>query len=475
MPIQKKLMHVMFRISGVVLLVTCISFFVYEFYTFRKSTLEKLSTIGNIISANSTAALAFDDHEGAKEILSALKTEPHIVAACLYDKDNNLFSVYPANLSRNAFPAKPDLNTGYHFSNLYVEGFQPVLQDSRTMGTLYLRSDLGAMYDRLKLYLIVVVFVAAAAFLLAYFFSKILQRNISKPILSLAKTAKAISDEKDYSLRAAKSGKDELGSLTDAFNNMLAQIEEQNQTLNSFNQNLEQKVTERTIELETVNRDLESFSYSISHDLRAPLRNVIGFTTILEEEYDAKLDTEGKRITGIIKSSTAKMGNLIDDLLAFSRLGRQTIKKSDINTDLLVKEIIDNSGAKETNPTIEWKIQPLFDMKADINTIRQVWINLISNAIKYSGKKENPKIEIGSFMKNGQTVFFVKDNGVGFDEKYKSKLFKVFQRLHNNDEFEGTGIGLAIVEKIISKHGGSVWAEAELDKGSTFYFSLPFE
>ena len=224
-------------------------------------------------------------------------------------------------------------------------------------------------------------------------------------------------------------------------------------------------------QLKKTNEELEAFSYSVSHDLRAPLRAIVGFTAILEEDYSNKLDAEAKRITGVIKSNTIKMGKLIDDLLTFSRMVRQDIIKTTVDNNRLVKEIIDNTGDSYKN--IEWVVSSLPCVNADLNTLRQVWINLISNAEKYTAKAIQPKIEIGSFHKDKQTVFFVKDNGVGFDEKYKNKLFGVFQRLHSADEFEGTGIGLAIVDKIISKYGGKVWAEAALNKGASFYFSLP--
>jgi len=167
------------------------------------------------------------------------------------------------------------------------------------------------------------------------------------------------------------------------------------------------------------------------------------------------------------------MGYLIDDLLAFSRMGKREIVKTKVDTMKLVEEIINEMSLQNNDKNINWKIGSLHSVNADINTIRQVWINLISNAIKYSAKKDQQQIEIGSATRNGQIVFYVKDNGVGFDESYKHKLFKVFQRLHDAEEFEGTGVGLALVEKIVSKHGGKVWAEGKLNEGACFYFSLP--
>lgn len=470
MPIQKKLLRIIFLISAVVLLVTCVTFFIYEWYTFRKTTTEKLSTIGKIIALNSTAALAFDDPGAAKEILASLKTEPHIVAACLYNKDGKLFAGYNVTAVTNSFPVKPGAE-GFHFSDAYLQGFEPVSQDTKQLGTLYLKSDLGTMYERFSLYAATVILVVALSFLLAYLLSRILQKSISVPILALAKTAGIISDKKDYAVRAVKTGEDELGLLTDAFNQMLVQIEEQNHSLSEFNQKLEQKINERTAQLEALNKEQEAFSYSISHDLRAPLRGIVGFTSMLKDSYGGQLDDEARRIIEVIMANTLKMSSLIDDLLAFSKMSRQDIVKTNIPTNELVKEII-NDLTVPGHP-VDWHIQLLPESYGDINTIRQVWINLISNAVKYSGHAAAPRIEISFTRDKGHTVFVIKDNGVGFDPKYSNRLFKVFQRLHTSNEFEGTGVGLAIVEKIISKHGGKVWVEAEKGVGATFYFSLP--
>lgn len=468
LPIQKKLLRIIFLINGVVLFVACITFFAFEYYLFKVTTKEKIATIGKIISANSTAALAFEDHESATEILAALNTEPHISAACLYDTAAKIFATYKGDSIGFPAPGKK----GYKFSYSYIEGFEPVIMENRQLGTLYLRSDMTAMYDRLKLYAFVVVMVLVLSFLVAYILVRFLKKSITAPIISLAETARIVSEQNNYSVRAEKMSKDELGMLTDAFNRMLEQIEQQNASLLEFNQDLEQKVRDRTMQLELVNKELEGFSYSVSHDLRAPLRAVIGFTSILEEEYGNILDEEGKRITGVIKKNTAKMGQLIDDLLAFSRMSRQENTKARVNMSAMVQEIKDNIASQANIDNIQWKIHELPVVNANHNMMRQVWVNLVSNAVKYSAKTVHPSIEIGSYSKNGEIVFYVKDNGVGFDQQYSDKLFGVFQRLHSAEEFEGTGIGLALVAKIISREGGRVWAEGEVNKGACFYFSL---
>ncbi|HXD94578.1 MAG TPA: ATP-binding protein, partial [Bacteroidia bacterium] len=266
---------------------------------------------------------------------------------------------------------------------------------------------------------------------------------------------------------------DEVGLLTDAFNQMLTEIHVQTEKLNEFNQTLEQRVKDRTTELEAANKELESFSYSVSHNLRAPARAIHSYATVFLEDYDGKLDDEAKRLINIILKNGKKMGLLIDDLLAFSQLGRKELIKTKLSMDDIVSTIWNELYRAEENRNIQFEISPLPDAYAEKATIQQVWVNLISNALKYTRNKTQTVIKIYAKQKNGETIYCIKDNGSGFDMKYYNKLFGVFQRLHSQEEFEGTGVGLAIVERIINKHGGKIWGEGEVDKGATFYFSLP--
>jgi len=243
--------------------------------------------------------------------------------------------------------------------------------------------------------------------------------------------------------------------------------------IRKFNEELEQKVIERTAQLETANKEIGSFSYSVSHDLRAPIRAINGYAKILEEDYGEKLDFDGKRALHSIMHNSKKMGQLIDDLLAFSKLGRKEVTVSDINMTALVRSVKVDLLIEDRENKVEFNIKALLPAKGDQSLIKQVWINLISNAIKYSKYKAKTYIEIGAFEKENQVIYYVKDNGAGFDMQYYDKLFGVFQRLHSQDEFEGTGIGLAIVQKIVSRHNGTVWAESTLNEGACFYFSLP--
>jgi len=242
--------------------------------------------------------------------------------------------------------------------------------------------------------------------------------------------------------------------------------------IKALNESLEKKVIERTAQLESANKELEAFSYSVSHDLRAPLRIIHGYSDILRMDHVEQLDKEGLRLFEVIMNNIKQMGVLIDELLNFSRLGKKELTSYDTDMNALVKEII-REQSLQSKKNIEFKLEDLLHVVCDRYLIRNVWNNLISNAIKYSSKTDAPVIEINSSVKDGYIIYSVKDNGVGFDMKYHHKLFGVFSRLHKKTDFEGTGVGLALVQRIVLKHQGNVWAEAEENAGATFYFSIP--
>ncbi len=233
---------------------------------------------------------------------------------------------------------------------------------------------------------------------------------------------------------------------------------------------LEKRVKERTQELELANKELEAFSYTVSHDLRAPLRAVDGFVRIFEEDYSRHVDDEGRRLIGVIRESSRRMGTLIDNLLSFSILGRRLLHPMNVDMTQLAAEAWVELGADER---VSCSLPPLPPATGDRAMLKQVWTNLLGNAYKYSAKREAPRVEVSATVQDGESVYCVSDNGTGFDMRYYGKLFGVFQRLHAATEYPGTGVGLAIVQRIVVRHGGRVWAEGEPGQGARFFFSLP--
>jgi signal transduction histidine kinase len=244
------------------------------------------------------------------------------------------------------------------------------------------------------------------------------------------------------------------------------------QRIREFNQELEERVQERTAELEAANQELEGFSSSVSHDLRGPLHLIDGYSTMLEENFGPVLGPEGKKYLQYIHKGVQEMSGIIEGLLNLSRLGRRELQKKMTSLDEIVQSVLADVQTGIHDRRIEWKVAALPAVECDAGLMKQVLLNLIGNSVKYTRRREAAVIEIGQATFGGEMVFFVRDNGAGFDMQYAEKLFGAFERLHRDDEFEGTGVGLATVRRIIQRHGGRIWAEAELDKGATFYFTL---
>lgn len=602
--ITKRLTWMNLLVSGVALLLACLGFVTYGVTSFRETMVLTLSTQAEIIGSNSVSAILFNDRQSAESTLSALAAAPNILSAGIYTPDGRPFAVYSRTRGA-AILALPSLPPGQNESHTFENGrivlVRLIAFQGKTRGVVCLESDLQEMNRRLGRYAAIAGVVLLTSMLAALLISTIVRRSIAEPIVRLAKVARLVSQERVYSVRATPSAnRDEVATLIEAFNEMLAQIQERDTALQSaqerlnlalrssgvgtwswdvvqdsftwddylhplfglapgtfpgtyqaflqlvhsedrervtqevnasvgrdapydtrfrvlwtdgsihdlssrgkvyrdengkpvrmsgvcwditehrqaekevlrLNTELEQRVKDRTAELETTNKELEAFTYSVAHDLRAPLRHVQGFSKALMEDLGPKADAStGEYLRDIIES-TQHMGNLIDDLLSLARVGRQDLRVEVTSLDTLVREILRDLQRESNGREIRWQVGDLPFVECDPRLMKQVLYNLISNAVKYTRPRNPAVIELGQIPANGHPVVFVRDNGVGFSMNHADKLFGVFQRLHRREDFEGTGVGLAIVQRIIHKHGGRIWAEAAVDKGAAFFFNL---
>lgn len=323
-----------------------------------------------------------------------------------------------------------------------------------------------AILNRLMVLAIIGLVLAAVA--MAW-----LSGRITRPLHDLTEASEAIAAG-DYGRRVPVDRRDELGRLSVAFNTMTERVTQAHRELEARVEERTAQLQARAAELAAVNHELETFSFSVSHDLRAPLRHITGFAALLEQSAVAKLDADEQRRLRTIGDAAGRMGQLIDDLLAFSRNGRVALTKRRLRLDDLVRDARQELAGDPQSARVNWTVHPLPEVAGDAALLRLVFVNLVSNAVKYSRDREAPEVEIGAQAQTGgEVVVFVRDNGVGFDMAYADKLFGVFQRLHGQEQFEGTGIGLANVRRIVHRHGGRTWAEGVVNGGATFYFSLP--
>lgn len=464
-------------VSSIALLIACAFFAVFELAQFRRMTLQTLSSEAQIVGANSVSALTFGDAEAATSTLSALAATPDVLSAQIHTPAGERFAEFRRDTDR-ALPAvtpiPPEREEAWIVGPASVVFARRILFDGVPAGTVTIEADISVVYQPIARVLALAAIVLVASLGVTLLASRLAQRTVSQPIRDLATLTQRVSRENDYGIRAdSVNDAYEIALLKDSFNTMLAGIEERDRSLHEAHDRLEARVHERTEELEASNKELESFSYSVSHDLRAPLRHIGGFANLLNQHAAAALDEKGRRYVTTILDSTARMGQLIDDLLAFSRMGRTAVTKRAVDLNTLVDEVRREVSMDAQGRTIAWQVQPLPVVEADPALLRAAVVNLLSNAVKYTSARETARIEVGTEPAEGEVVISVRDNGAGFDMAYAHKLFGVFQRLHAANEFAGTGIGLANVRRIIQRHGGRAWAVGEVGVGATFYFSLP--
>jgi len=497
--IRRKLMLLILLSCGTALCLAGAAFVGYDFWMFRRTMIREITVLADVLGNNSTAALSFNARDTAEEMLSALRTQPHIVTACLYDKNGRVFAAYARSHAAAHIPAQVD-NRGCRFDSNQLTVFRPIWLGNKQVGTIYLESDLTELTQRLQLYLIMVSIKVLLVLLVVLGLALKLQGFISRPILALTATAKAVSEHRNYALRTQKTTTDELGVLTDTFNEMLTQIQSREAELQRAHDELEARVAERTAalskanaalqkevgerqcaeaglrikteELARSNTELEQFAYIASHDLQEPLRMVSSYLQLLEQRYAGKLDATANEFIHYAVDGAARMRTLVRDLLEYSRVGRRKQELAVVNCRAVFDNILLN--LKETIADTQAKVTAgdLPTVRADSTELTQLFQNLIANAIKFHGAQP-PAVRLTADRQDGHWHFTVRDNGIGIAPEFADRIFVIFQRLHSRSHYPGNGLGLAICKKIVERYGGRIWVESTPGQGATFHFTLP--
>jgi signal transduction histidine kinase len=342
-----------------------------------------------------------------------------------------------------------------------------ITSEGKPIGYVYLRADLHEIDDRLKRYALITFVVLLISLLAATLVSSAFRQSVAQPIMRLAETAKRVSQDKDYTTQVTpvSEGNDEVAVLVDSFNEMLRE-------LHKSHDELEQRVSERTRELLSANRELEAFSYSVSHDLRGPLDAVNGFSYLLLSQYAERLDDQTRELIDNIRSSGQRMSELIEALLNLSRVSSSAMRPETVDLSEIARSTMQELSRSAPERKVEFIAPAKTEVYGDAQLLRVLMENLLRNAWKYTSRHDSARIEFGSLLEDGETTYFVKDDGSGFDPHAADRLFQPFQRLHSRSEFPGNGVGLATVRRIVHRHGGEIWAQGAVEKGATFYFKI---
>ncbi len=476
--IAGKLMRLNLRVTGTALLLAYVSFLLYDLYTLRKDLIGSLTTEAGIVGTNSVTALLFDDRQAAQNTLSALQTSPQIRWAVIERADGSVFARYTngsqtePELKEKLAPRQP-LAYWYRGTNLLVG--RRINFQGRELGSVYLLAETSELSQRARQFGLLSALILVLCFVIAVFATSTIRHLVTDPLSGLARTAQVVSREKDYSVRAPlPRSSDEVAALVQAFNEMLEQIQERDRALEESRNVLEQRVQERTAALTDANKELEAFSYSVAHDLRGPLQYVANIVFLLRNSGVVLENAETSALIEKLAASTDGMSTLIDDLLNLSRATSTPVHRGAINLSLMAETILDGLRAENGARRAQFSVAMGARAIADEGLMHIVLENLLGNAWKYTSKTDVAEIEFG-FSENGRgMVYFVRDNGAGFNPRYSDRLFRPFQRLHSPSEFPGTGIGLATAQRIVARHGGKIWAEGQVDGGAAFYFTLPY-
>lgn len=475
--IAGKLTRMNLLVSGTALLLAYVAFLGYDLYTLRQDLINSLSTEAGIVGANSVTALMFDDQQAAETTLSALDHSPHILWAEIVRTDGSSFATYQRDSSRRPDLSKtlrPSQTHEYWSRGTNILFGSRIEFQGRRIGAVYLLAGTGELAHRALQFGLLSALILSLCFAIAVLATTTIRELVTSPLTKLAGTAQIVSKQKDYSVRAPiPSSSDELALLVQSFNEMLEQIQERDRALEESRNALEQRVLERTAELTATNQELEAFSYTVAHDLRGPLQHITNIAFLLQH-MPAQQASDGGLVDKLVEGAD-RMASLIDDLLNLSRASSTPLHRAPVDLSKMAQSILDRLKGEDASRQVQLCVKKGALAIVDEGLIQVTLANLLQNAWKYTSKANAAKIEFGfaDQPQNG-TVFFVRDNGAGFNPNYADRLFRPFQRLHSQSEFPGTGIGLATAQRIIARHGGKIWAESVVDHGAVFYFTLPY-
>ncbi|MBI3698471.1 MAG: response regulator, partial [Acidobacteria bacterium] len=486
--IGRKLTLIIVVTSSVALLAACAAFIIYGLFSFRNSTAEDLSSLADVIGANTPAALAFSDREAAEETLAALRTQDHIVAAGIYDRDGVIFARYGRDPAAARLVPNRPRPPWHYFARNAVFVFRPIVLDKERIGAVYIWSDLQQTYRRLVHYLGVVAVVLAASIVFAVLLAARLQLIVSEPVQRLAQTARHISAEKNYSVRADKHGNDEVGVLIDAFNEMLGQIQAHRNALESHRERLEEQVAARTVELVAAKEKAEEgarlkseFLANMSHEVRTPMNGIIGMT---ELALDTSLTPEQREYLRMVKNSADSLLTVLNDILDFSKIEAGKLELEPIEFD--IRETVDETVKTQALRAHQKGLEVLCQVDPEVPDIvvgdptrlRQILMNLVGNATKFTESGE-VAVRVDPHTMADESVYLhfrVHDTGVGIPQDKLRDIFSPFTQADGSTtrRYGGTGLGLSISQQLARLMDGEIWAESEPGKGSTFHFTARF-